>query len=83
MARADALVTPETVGWVIEVSTDGRYTQPGPRCYPTQMYGGITMTRRRELAMRFRSESDAREAGYLMRDEDAMFDTFDAVLIAI
>ena len=82
MARQDATAAPETGGWVIEVPTEGRYTRPGSQCYPTQMYGGVTLTRRREWAMRFRSEGEAREAGYLLRDDDDMFDSFDAVLVA-
>ncbi len=79
LARSEDALPLGTPGWVIKIATEGKHTGADMSCYPTRVYGGITLTRTYELAIRFGSESDAREAGYLLRDDEDMFDIFDAV----
>ena len=79
LARSEEGLPPGTTGWVIRIATEGKHTGLDMSCYPTRVYGGISLTRKYELAMRFCTEADAREAGYLLRDDEDMFDCFDAV----
>ncbi len=79
LARSEEALAPGATSWVIKIATEGKHTGAQMSCYPTRVYGGITLTRRYEFAMRFGTEGDAREAGYLLRDDEDMFDMFDAV----
>jgi hypothetical protein len=80
LAHADEALAPGILGWVIRVTPEGARVGAEIPCYPTQVYGGITLTHSALLAMRFSSEGDAREAGYLLRDDEDMFDMFEAVV---
>jgi len=67
--------------WIISVPGEWAGRDPASTYYPTKIFGGIDLTGRSELALTFTNESDAREAGYLLRDDEDMFDAFEAVCL--